>query len=207
MPWSDLDLVLVNKNTLNNNNNNLQENINENIILEQNMEQQSDATSVENTDSTRETFNNLGLQNDLLLIFYYKLKEQKWIKQMVITENLSIKILRIITCEAYSELSIDISVDSSKHNGLKCVNLIKSYLKEYSVLKPITIALKAILQSANLHNPNKGGLSSYGLILMVVSYIQSQKENFSLKNEQDLCGKIFYGFLKHYGIFFDFIRI
>ena len=208
MPWSDLDLVLVNKNSMNNNNNNnnnnLQENNNnDNIFLEQNIEQQSDATSVANTDSTRETFNNMG-QNDLLLIFYYKLKEQPWIKQMVITENLSIKIIRIITVEAYSEINIDISVDSPKHNGLKCVNLIKSYLKEYTVLKPITIALKAILQSANLHNPNKGGLSSYGLILMVVSYIQSQKENFSLKYEQDLCGKIFYGFLKHYGIFFDF---
>ena len=203
MPWSDLDLVLVNKNSINNNiNNNFQENNNENILLEQNIEQQSDATSVANTDSTRETFNNM--QNDLLLIFYYKLKEQPWIKQMVITENLSIKIIRIITVEAYSEMNIDISVDSPKHNGLKCVNLIKSYLKEYTVLKPITIALKAILQSANLHNPTKGGLSSYGLILMVVSYIQSQKENFSLKNEQDLCGKIFYGFLKHYGIFFDF---
>ena len=75
MPWSDLDLVLVNKSSINNNiNNNLQENNNENILLEQNIEQQSDATSVANTDSTRETFNNM--QNDLLLIFYYKLKEQ-----------------------------------------------------------------------------------------------------------------------------------
>ena len=38
---------------------------------------------------------------------------------------------------------------------------------------------------------------------MVVSYIQSQKENFT-KNEPYLCGKIFYGFLRHYGIMFDF---
>ena len=203
MPWSDLDLVLVNKNA-NNMNNNLQENNNENIYLEQNIEPQSDASSIANTDSTRETFNNFNIQNDLIYQFSFRIKNQPWIKQIQITENLSIKIIRIITCDAYSELNIDISVDSPKHNGLKCVNLIKSYLKEYTVLKPITIALKAILQSANLHNPNKGGLSSYGLILMVVSYIQSQKENFSLKNEQDLCGKIFYGFLKHYGIFFDF---
>ena len=38
---------------------------------------------------------------------------------------------------------------------------------------------------------------------MVVSYIQSQKEYFT-KNDPYLCGKIFYGFLKHYGIMFDF---
>ena len=67
-------------------------------------------------------------------------------------------------------MNIDISIENEKHNELKCVNLVKSYLKEYSALKPISIALKAILQSANLHNPNKGGLSSYGLILVVVNF-------------------------------------
>ena len=209
MPWSDLDLVLVNKNS-NLNDNVLPENgagnennNNENILLEPNMDLQSDTASIANTDSTRETFNSLN-QNDLIVQLYYKLKTKTWIKQLIFTENLSIKILRIIAKEAYYDMNIDISFDSEKHNGLKCVNLVKSYLQEYTVLKPITIALKAILQSANLHNPNKGGLSSYGLILMVVSYIQSQKENFGLKNEPDLIGKIFYGFLKHYGILFDF---
>ena len=209
MTWSDLDLVLVNKNANLNNANNLNgqennnENNNENILIEQNIEPQSDNASVANTDSTRETFN-ANNTNDILLYLFYKLKNKPWVKQVSFTENLSIRILRVISIEAYSEMNIDISVDCEKHNGLKCVNLVKSYLEEYSVLKPITIALKAILQSANLHNPNKGGLSSYGLILMVVSYIQSQKENFTLKNEPGLCGKIFYGFLKHYGIFFDF---
>ena len=209
MPWSDLDLVLVNKNS-NLNDNVLPENgagnennNNENILLEPNMDLQSDTASIANTDSTRETFNSLN-QNDLIVQLYYKLKTKTWIKQLIFTENLSIKILRILAKEAYYDMNIDISFDSEKHNGLKCVNLVKSYLQEYTVLKPITIALKAILQSANLHNPNKGGLSSYGLILMVVSYIQSQKENFGLKNEPDLIGKIFYGFLKHYGILFDF---
>ena len=206
MPWSDLDLVLVNKNTMNyvnylHENNN--EDLNENISLEPNNDLQSDNSSVANTDSTRETNNQIS-PNELLLFLHQKLKNKPWIKQQNLTENLSVKILRIIVVESYSEMNIDISIENEKHNGLKCVNLVKSYLNEYSSLKPITLALKAILQSANLHNPNKGGLSSYGLILMVVSYIQSQKDNFGLKNEPDLNGKIFYGFLKHYGILFDF---
>ena len=207
MPWSDLDLVLVNKNANNNANqeNNGNENNDENIILEQNnnLEMQSDNYSVANTDSTRETTNQINPQN-LFTFLYHKLKTRPWVKQIIPTENLSVKILRIIAVETYSEINIDISIDCEKHNGLKCVDLVKSYLKEYTCLKPITLALKAILQSANLHNPNKGGLSSYGLILMVVSYIQSQRDNFYLKNEPYLCGKIFYGFLKHYGILFDF---
>ena len=208
MPWSDLDLVLVNKNENANNanpENNNNENNDENILLEQNnnLEMQSDSYSVANTDSTRETNNQLN-QNNLIVFLYQRLKMRPWVKQIIFTENLSVKILRIITTETFSEINIDISIDCEKHNGLKCVELVKSYLKEYTCLKPITLALKAILQSANLHNPNKGGLSSYGLILMVVSYIQSQKDYFGLKNEQYLCGKIFYGFLKHYGILFDF---
>ena len=152
--------------------------VNENIYLEENIEQQNDNVSVANsanTDSTRETFNNN--QHELLIKLYYKLKTKPWIKQLAFTENLSIKILRIIAIDQNSEMNIDISFDCEKHNGLKCVNLVKSYLKEYTALKPITIALKAILQSANLHNPNKGGLSSYGLILMIVYFLENQKKD------------------------------
>ena len=133
--------------------------MNENIILEKNNDQQSDSASVTNTDSTRETSNILN-QNGLLMHLYLILKNKSWIKQQIFTDNLSVNILRIITIEAYSEMNIDISIENGKHNELKCVNLVKSYLKEYSALKPIIMALKGILQSENLHNPNKGGLSS-----------------------------------------------
>ena len=71
------------------------------------------------------------------------------------------------------KMQIDISIQEEKHFGLKCVALVKSYLSEYVVLEPLILALKTILKNANLNDPYTGGLSSYGLILMVVSYIQS----------------------------------
>ena len=222
MEWSDIDLVLVkvNDNQENENNND------ENILLMQpnNNDAQNDNISVANTDSTRESVNpllinqnnNIQFPNQInnsnildLLIQRLRTNPQEWIKGMNLRENLEIKILRIecsvnIPGENQARrFDIDITIENEKHYGLKCVNLIKSYLKEYPMLKPITIALRAILHSANLHLPDKGGLSAYGLILMVVSYIQSQKESLNL-NEPDICGKIFYGFLKHYGVIFDF---
>jgi len=222
MEWSDIDLVLVkvNDNQENENNND------ENILLMQpnNNDAQNDNISVANTDSTRESVNpllinqnnNIQFPNQInnsnildLLIQRLRTNPQEWIKGMNLRENLEIKILRI-ECSVNipgenqpRRFDIDITIENEKHYGLKCVNLIKSYLKEYPMLKPITIALRAILHSANLHLPDKGGLSAYGLILMVVSYIQSQKESLNL-NEPDICGKIFYGFLKHYGVIFDF---
>ena len=219
MEWSDIDLVITKSNENQDNDNNNNENI---LIMHQpnnNNEMQNDNISVAHSDSTMETLINQNnnpypnpnpINNSILDILAQRIQQQlDWVKAIKSRENLEIKILRV-ECSVNipgqmqpKRFDIDISVESEKHYGLKCVNLINSYLTEYHVLKPITIALRAILHSANLHLPDKGGLSAYGLILMVVSYIQSQKENLN-KGEPDLCGKIFYGFLKHYGIIFDF---
>ena len=216
MDWSDIDLILIrNDNQENNDNNN--NNNDDNILIEQPNanELQNDNISVANTDSTRDTLllnpinNNVNQINDTNILDYLSqaISHLNWVRSVKIRENLEVKILRaeciLVNQNDSKKLDIDISVKTEKHFGLECVDLINTYLKEYSVLKPITIALRAILHSANLHLPEKGGLSAYGLILMVVSYIQSQKENFT-KNEPYLCGKIFYGFLRHYGIMFDF---
>lgn len=63
---------------------------------------------------------------------------------------------------------VDISIFDSRHNGLACVDLVKEYLSFYPALKPIVLALKQYLYTLNLNDTYLGGLSSYGLILMVV---------------------------------------
>ena len=102
MPWSDLDLVLVNKSLNINNSENNSGNIvnNENVLLEPNNEPQSDNASVANTDSTRESVNQAN-QNNLLMKIYTILKNKPWVKQLMFNENLSVKVLRIITREEY----------------------------------------------------------------------------------------------------------
>ena len=163
LPWSDLDLVLINRNP---------------------------------------TINQIGL---ILRNLYYGFKGKMWIYSMKYSENQPLPIIKIITTNEFNSIHINISIQDDKHYGLKCVNLVKSYLKEYSVLLPLVLALKTILKNANLNNNNSGGLSSYGLILMVVSYIQSKRENNNLQEEEvDIIGKTFHGFLGHYGIYFDF---
>ena len=133
------------------------------------------------------------------------LKTKKWIQSFKIIDNTTIPIIKIVTSAEYEKMQIDISIQEEKHFGLKCVSLVKSYLSEYIVLEPLILALKTILKNANLNDPYSGGLSSYGLILMVVSYIQSKidQKNYDEK-EEDLIGKTFYGFLGHYGVYFDF---
>ena len=162
LPWSDLDVVLINKH---------------NIIVQPE-----------------------NILKKLFLIF----KEKKWIYSIKYIET-PIPSLKIISNNDYEGIYLDLSIQDEKYHVLECVSLVKSYLKEYKSLEPIILALKTILKNANLNNQNLGGLSSYGLILMVVSYIQNMKENNILnENEENSLGKIFYGFLKHYGINFDY---
>ena len=117
----------------------------------------------------------------------------------------SIPIIKIVTTAEYERMQIDISIQEEKHFRLKCVSLVKSYLNEYVVLEPLILALKTILKNANLNDPYTGGLSSYGLILMVVSFIQCKiDQNSYHEEEEDLLGKTFYGFLGHYGVNLDF---
>ena len=136
---------------------------------------------------------------------YYLIKTKPWVQNIKIIESPTIPIIKIMTVMDNEKMQIDISIQEEKHFGLKCVALVKSYLSEYVVLEPLILALKTILKNANLNDPYTGGLSSYGLILMVVSYIQStiDQNNYN-EDEEDLIGKTFYGFLGHYGVYFDF---
>ena len=152
--------------------------------------------------------NNLKNQPETILRqLCYLFTGKKWINSMKFLENLPIPSIKIVSSSDYGSISIDITIQDDKHYGLKCVSLIESYLKEYNALRPIILALKTILKNANLNDPKSGGLSSYGLILMVVSYIQSKRDTNNYQDDdKDIIGKTFHGFLGHYGIYFDFNR-
>ena len=206
--WSNLDIVLVNKTQYSlddfslNNQNNMHEN---NDINNQNLLMNNDNVSFSYSESIQSTAPSIN--NNINEFFYHlclNIPNQPWVKQHRTNENVYGKILRITTSEEYGKMTVDISVQNDKHYGIKCVELVKSYIKEYDVLKPMTIALKTILKNANLNNSYTGGLSSYGLILMIVSYIQNKRDSFYNEDESNLIGNTFYGFLLHYGIKFDF---
>ena len=133
-----------------------------------------------------------------------KLAHKDWVKEQNYIDRATIPIIKLISKDEYN-FHIDISMSSENHFGLKTVTLVNEYLKEYKVLKPIILALKTLLKNGNLNDPYKGGLSSYGLILMVVSFIQSEIDSDKYnENSPTLIGETFLNVLGHYGIFFDY---
>ena len=96
-------------------------------------------------------------------------------------------------------------IEDIENKNNEIIKRAKEYLNTYKVLKPIILALKTLLKNGNLNDPYKGGLSSYGLILMVVSFIQSEIDNEKYKEKSPtIIGETFLNVLGHYGIFFDY---
>ena len=137
---------------------------------------------------------------------YSKLLAKPWVKEHKYIDTTAIPIIKLVSNDKYN-FHIDISVENENHFGLKTVELVKSYLKAYDVLEPIILALKTLLNNGGLNNPYTGGLSSYGLILMVVSYIQSEIENNKFNpSSPTILGETFLNVIGHYGIFFDYSK-
>ena len=90
--------------------------------------------------------------NDLYSLFI-NLRDKGWKKTIKYIDSAAIPIIKLTSIEQYNSMYIDISVQDSKHYGLKCVELVKSYLKEYEALEPLIFSLKNMLRNANLNNP------------------------------------------------------
>ena len=146
--------------------------------------------------------NNINNNPQILLNHLHEnIKNKKWVKESKYISSANIPIIKLVTIDEYGNVPIDISIQDSKHFGLKCVELVKNFITQYEYLKPIVLALKNIFKFADLNDPYKGGISSYGLILMIVYFIQRQKKiNNNINSD---LGNLFFDIIYFYGIVFN----
>lgn len=57
-------------------------------------------------------------------------------------------------------------------NGVKSAELIKSFMIKYPVLPKLVYVLKQFLLERDLNEVFTGGISSYSLILLCISFLQ-----------------------------------
>jgi len=93
-------------------------------------------------------------------------------------------------------INIDITLMTDHHNGLECVNLIKEYLAENELIEPMILVVKHMLKVWGYNDPYRGGLSSYALFLMIVSFLQARK--FPNVIAEANLGKALLGFMEYY---------
>ena len=215
LPESDLNLILVNKNkninTNNYNNDNLKEDnitdiettIGEKSVISGNQNEKEDIsiTKEKNLDEIKNK-----KENDILSKLYNYFQNCDWLIKIGRIQIEKINFINFFTNENLGTIEVNISIENENHNGLKIVELTKKFMKEYSIFRPLYLALETILRKAKLNIQTIGGLSSYSLILMIICFIQKEKINFNSEEKDYILGRTFYEFLSFYGIKFDLNR-
>ena len=69
-----------------------------------------------------------------------------------------------------SDVKVDISFNMS--SGVQSAQLIKTFKKKFPVLAKLVLVLKQFLLQRDLNEVFTGGISSYSLILMTISFLQ-----------------------------------
>lgn len=99
------------------------------------------------------------------------LRKQPYVSTTTLISTAYIPLLKVQSNCAHSVM-IDISIAQSQHSGKNCTALVQTYLRRYTVLRPVLLVLKQVLYALQFHEPFKGGLGSYGLTLMTVFVLQ-----------------------------------
>ncbi|XP_028967980.1 terminal nucleotidyltransferase 4A [Galendromus occidentalis] len=111
----------------------------------------------------------------------------------------------------FTEQSTNVKVDISfnQKNGVKSAKLIKDFCKTFPPLPKLVFVLKQYLLQRDLNEVFTGGISSYSLILLVVSFLQRHlriKELQSPLSNVNL-GVLLLEFFELYGRYFNYAEV
>uniref|UniRef100_A0A915ACN7 polynucleotide adenylyltransferase n=1 Tax=Parascaris univalens TaxID=6257 RepID=A0A915ACN7_PARUN len=105
-----------------------------------------------------------------------------------------------------TKIFLDISFNTVQ--GVRAAKYIEQMKSRYPVLEPLVLILKQFLMQRQLNQVFTGGLSSYGLILMLISFLQLHpSHDFSHKSITDVnMGMLLLNFLQLYGQEFNYMK-
>uniref|UniRef100_A0A8C1ILV4 Terminal nucleotidyltransferase 4A n=3 Tax=Cyprinus carpio TaxID=7962 RepID=A0A8C1ILV4_CYPCA len=126
-----------------------------------------------------------------------------------VAEPFSIKVLDKATVpiikltDQETEVKVDISFNVE--TGIKAASFIKEYVKKYTVLPYLILVLKQFLLQRDLNEVFTGGISSYSLILMVISFLQLHPR-IDARNPNMNLGILLIEFFELYGRHFNYLK-
>lgn len=121
-------------------------------------------------------------------------------KRVEVVEKTKVPLVKLVT---NTNPPISCEVSMGNNSGVENVEHIKKFISDYPALKPILLVLKTFLHQRELDVVYKGGLPSYGLLLMVVSHLQMFGHNFRKEVESCNLGIILQTFFHLYGQLFN----
>ncbi len=138
---------------------------------------------------------------DLLHILAAKFRDSGTVTYVEAIVNAKIPIIKLDHAE--TKISVDICINND--SGLRTGELIREYVETYPPLKPLTIVLKTFLAQRRLNETYNGGVGSFVLSCLVVSFLQmKQRISLACKSVPNWnLGSLLLEFLQLYGIQFN----
>ncbi|XP_058062325.1 non-canonical poly(A) RNA polymerase protein Trf4-1-like [Anopheles bellator] len=117
-----------------------------------------------------------------------------------VLDKASVPIVKLTDRE--SQVKVDISFNME--SGVQSAKLIKGYKRGYPVLEKLVLVLKQFLLQRDLNEVFTGGISSYSLILMCISFLQQHHRK---PNASSNLGVLLIEFFELYGRKFNYMKI
>ncbi|CEM30525.1 unnamed protein product [Vitrella brassicaformis CCMP3155] len=134
-------------------------------------------------------------QNALKKLASHLLK-MKIARAMEVITRAKVPIVKFID----KERGVPVDISFNQPSAITTTDLIVQKLKEYPVLRPMLLLLKLFLQQRNLAETYRGGVGSYLLFGMVLSFLQHHPATSSKNRYKTTSlGHYLYDFMKLYG--------
>uniref|UniRef100_A0A182JQJ7 polynucleotide adenylyltransferase n=1 Tax=Anopheles christyi TaxID=43041 RepID=A0A182JQJ7_9DIPT len=117
-----------------------------------------------------------------------------------VLDKASVPIVKLT--DRQTQVKVDISFNME--SGVQSAKLIKGFKREYPVLEKLVLVLKQFLLQRDLNEVFTGGISSYSLILMCISFLQQHHQK---PNTWSNLGVLLIEFFELYGRKFNYMKI
>lgn len=123
-------------------------------------------------------------------------------KSLLVIDKTSVPIIKFT--DKCTEVKVDISFNID--SGLQSAHICKFYMNHYPVLDKLVIVIKQFLYQRNLNEVNTGGINSYCLLLLVVSFLQHHPRIRADSEDVNL-GVLLTEFFELYGRNFNYQKV
>jgi len=120
-------------------------------------------------------------------------------KDIQVIDKAAVPIIKVV--DKRTEVRVDISFNM--HNSVLAVELVKHYLEKFPNLRHLVFILKQFLNQRDLNEVYFGGVSSYSLVLMTISFLQLHPRPDARSRRANL-GVLLLEFFELYGLNFNY---
>jgi len=128
-----------------------------------------------------------------------KLEDVAQKNSIEVLDTAKVPIIKMRDKKSGIEIDISFAVTSGKENS----KVVLEYCKKYPLVKPLTLVIKYYLKQKFLNNSWSGGIGSYTLVIMIISYLQLHAKNAE-PAESTLADHLI-GFFGLYGSKFNYV--